>query len=171
MKTLDDRIADGHASSLPGMRLHHVGYAVSSIQDIAAAYVTRFGYTVSTPVIHDPIQTAFVQFLKLPGDQAYLEFVAPDGPESVLTGAMKRHARLNHLCYAVGSLNREIEHLEQQGLRLLSAAQPAVAFGGRPICWLIGDDLLPIELVETMSMADACAPGLDGSIPLPHHPK
>ena len=44
--------------------------------------MTRFGYEVRTPVIHDPLQTAFVQFLALPGDRVYLEFVSPDGPES-----------------------------------------------------------------------------------------
>ena len=72
------------------LRLHHVGYATRDIDAIAPTYVARFGYELSTDVIHDPLQTALVQFLKLPNEQSYLEFVAPDGPESKLAAVVKR---------------------------------------------------------------------------------
>ena len=52
-----------------GMRLHHVGYAVKLIQPAAQSYIERYGYELSTSIIHDPLQTAFVQFLRLAGDQ------------------------------------------------------------------------------------------------------
>jgi methylmalonyl-CoA/ethylmalonyl-CoA epimerase len=55
-------------------------------------------------VLHDRLQTAFVQFLKLAGDRTYLELVAPDGHESKLMNAAKRGG-LNHLCYAAGPLD------------------------------------------------------------------
>jgi methylmalonyl-CoA/ethylmalonyl-CoA epimerase len=35
-----------------------------------------------------------------------------------------------------------------------------VAFAGRRICWLVGDDVLPIELVERSHTGDRCQPGL-----------
>jgi methylmalonyl-CoA/ethylmalonyl-CoA epimerase len=139
-------------------RLHHVGYAVKTIHPIATTYVGRYGYQLSTPVIHDPLQTAFVQFLKLRGDQTYLEFVAPDGPESKLTTAAKRGG-LNHLCYTVGPLADVIAQLEESGMRLISEPKPGVAFGGRRICWLVGEDPLPIELIERVDDDDVCLPG------------
>jgi methylmalonyl-CoA/ethylmalonyl-CoA epimerase len=141
------------------LSLHHVGYAVKKIEPITLAYVSRFGYDTSTPVIHDPLQTAFVQFLKLPGDRIYLEFVAPDGPESKLANAAKR-AGLNHLCYTAGPLEVAIPQLEESGMRLISELKPGVAFGGRRICWVIGEDLLPIELVERRDDDDLCLPGV-----------
>jgi methylmalonyl-CoA/ethylmalonyl-CoA epimerase len=143
----------------PGLHLHHVGYAVKLIDSIAATYASRYGYDISTPVIHDPLQTAFVQFLKLPGDRAYLEFVAPDGPESKLTNAAKRGG-LNHLCYTAGPLEAAIAQLEATGMRLISEPKRGVAFGGRRICWLLGEDPLPIELVERRNEDDLCLPGL-----------
>ncbi|MGO9340668.1 MAG: VOC family protein [Terracidiphilus sp.] len=142
-----------------GLHLHHVGYAVKLIDPIAATYAGRYGYDVSTPVIHDPLQTAFVQFLKLPGDSTYLEFVAPDGPESKLTNASKRGG-LNHLCFIAGPLDDAIAQLEGSGMRLISEPKPGVAFGGRRICWLVGEDPLPIELVERRDDDDLCLPGL-----------
>jgi methylmalonyl-CoA/ethylmalonyl-CoA epimerase len=141
------------------LNLHHIGYAVKAIDPIAQTYVQRYQYEVCTPVIHDPLQTAFVQFLKLRGDQAYLEFVAPDGPESKLSAAVRRGGGLNHLCYTSGPLGDAIRRLEENGMRLISEIKPAIAFSQRRVCWLLGEDPLPIELVERSSDEDLCIPG------------
>ena len=147
-------------SILPGLNLHHVGYAVELIDPIAATYVDRFGYEVSTPVIHDPLQTALVQFLRLRGDRVYLEFVAPDGPNSKLAKVAK-FAGLNHLCYTAGPLEQTITQMEQRGLRLISDPKPGAAFAGRRICYLQGQDRVPIELVERAHDDDLCSPGTE----------
>ena len=115
---------------------------------MAETYIQRYGYEASTEIIHDPLQTALVQFLKLAEDSSYLEFVAPDGPESKLTAAAKRGGGLNHLCYSCGPLEPVIEELEESGMRLISEPKPGRAFNGRRICWLLGGDPLPIDLVE-----------------------
>ncbi len=141
------------------LHFHHVGYVTKTIDQIAATYVNRYGYVLATPVIHDPLQTAFVQFLNLPGDRAYLEFVAPDGPESKLSNAAKRGG-LNHVCYTAGALEKTIAELEESGARLISEPKAGVAFGGRRICWMVGEDPLPIELVERRNDDDLCVPGV-----------
>lgn len=130
------------------MNLHHVGYAVGEIEPTAATYCKRFGYEACTPVIHDPLQTAYVQFFRLPGDQTYLEFVAPDGPNSKLSNAVARKMTLNHLCFAVDDIEKATEDLRKTGMAVMSRPVPAVAFAGRRISWLMGRDSVPIELVE-----------------------
>jgi methylmalonyl-CoA/ethylmalonyl-CoA epimerase len=45
-------------------------------------------------------------------------------------------------------------------MRLVSEPKPALAFAGRRICWLLGDDRLMIELVERRDDSDLCEPGL-----------
>jgi methylmalonyl-CoA/ethylmalonyl-CoA epimerase len=85
--------------------------------------------------------------------------VAPDGPESMLTNAAKRGG-LNHLCYTAGPVEEAITQLEGTGMRLISEPKPGVAFGGRRICWMVGEDPLPIELVERRDDDDLCVPGL-----------
>jgi len=143
-----------------GLALHHVGYAVKSIESISEIYVRRFGYEVRTPVIHDPLQTALVQFLSLPKDLVYLEFVSPNGPESLLTQTVRKGGGLNHLCYITDNLDRAMDMLAQTGMMVISPPQPAVAFAGRRICWLLGEDPLPVELVERNGPGDFCLPGL-----------
>ena len=140
--------------------LHHVGYAVKEIAEVSEIYVRRFAYEVRTPVIHDPLQTALVQFLSLPGDRVYLELVSPDGPESLLASAVRKGGGLNHLCYTVDHLESAADWLFQGGMMIISRPQPAVAFAGRRICWLVGEDRVLVELVERNEPSDSCVPGL-----------
>ncbi len=143
----------------PALTLHHVGYAVQLLEPVAQSYLQRFGYVAETGLLHDPLQTAHVQFLRLPGDRTYLELVAPDGPASKLAAAVRRGGGLNHLCYVCENLEQAIAHLEATGMKLISDPKPAVAFAGRRICWLLAPDPLPIELVERRSPQDLCPPG------------
>lgn len=130
------------------LTLHHVGYAVPEIAPAAADYVERYGYEIVTPIIHDPTQTAFVQFVRLGGDSTFLEFVAPDSPNSKLANAVRKGGSLNHLCYSVDDIEFTTNRLFESGMIILTAPVSAVAFRGRRVAWLIGRDRIPIELVE-----------------------
>lgn len=149
-------------STLPsepfGLVFHHVGYAVREISAIAETYCRAFGYVVESPIVHDPLQTASVQFLRLPGATSWLEFVTPDGPGSKLTATVNKRGGLHHLCYTSGPLDAAIEHLESTGFVLFSEPRPAAAFAGRRICWLMSEDFSLIELVERRSETDSCEP-------------
>ena len=130
------------------LRLHHVGIVVPVIEDARAFYVDVLHYELSTPVIHDPVQTAFVQFFSIPGSDHFLELVAPDGPNSKLLKASKKGPPLNHLCYSCDEIARTISSLEESGCFVIQRPVPAVAFDGRPIAWLMSPDGLLLELVE-----------------------
>jgi methylmalonyl-CoA/ethylmalonyl-CoA epimerase len=134
--------------TLPPLSLHHVGIAVPDIATATALYTQRFGYTIASPVIHDPTQTAYVQFLRLPNETSFLEFVAPDSPTSKLSSVVARGGGLNHLCYSVTDIHATIEGLRSSGMVTLCEPVAAVAFPGRKIAWLLGTDRVPVELVE-----------------------
>lgn len=142
----------------PGLVLHHIGYAVRDIAVTAERYCRIFGYAVESPILHDPLQTALVQFLRLPGSHSWLELVAPDGPQSKLANSVQKRGGLHHLCYTCGPLQPAIQRLEESGLVLFSPPAPAVAFDGRLICWLMTEDFSLIELVERRSQTDSCEP-------------
>lgn len=131
---------------------------MTSIESAAQDLRLRFGYHLASPVIHDPLQTAYIQFLQLPGERTYLELVAPDGPGSKLSNAVKRGGGLHHLCYTAAALEEAILRLEAHGMKLISDPKPGVAFDGRRICWLLGADSVPIELCERRTTQDACYP-------------
>jgi len=130
------------------MRLHHIGVAVRDLSSAAQSFEGALGYEIRSEVIHDPVQTAYCQFLKLPGYPPYLELVAPDGDESKLTGALARGGGLNHLCYAVADIEAACARLAARNMVMIQTPLPAVAFPGRRIAWLMDENRLLIELVE-----------------------
>jgi methylmalonyl-CoA/ethylmalonyl-CoA epimerase len=127
--------------------LHHIGYLVAALPEDAAAWVDRFGYVVSSPVIEDATQTARVQFLRQPGAPYWLELVAPLGPQSKLARALEHGPHLHHLCYEAAELEAACRHLRARGLFPLGRPVPAAAFGGRPIAWFLDRAGLLVELV------------------------
>jgi methylmalonyl-CoA/ethylmalonyl-CoA epimerase len=131
------------------LKLHHVGILVKDIAHRTAFYVRRLGYEIQSKIIHDPTQTAYVQFLKLPADPVFMELVSPDGPESKLANALRKGEGLNHICYATDDIGADCAKLRLDGLVLICAPVQAIAFGGRRVAWLMGADQVLIELVES----------------------
>jgi methylmalonyl-CoA/ethylmalonyl-CoA epimerase len=128
--------------------LHHVGILVADIPKAAQMYVARFGYRIAGEIIHDPVQTAYVQFLQSDGTGPLVELVAPDGPNSKLSNALKKGGGLNHLCYRSENIEQDCRELAAGGMLTLQAPVAAAAFPGGRIAWLMGRDGIPIELVQ-----------------------
>ncbi len=130
------------------LHFHHVGVVVGDIASAATSYIERFGYELRSGIIHDPLQTAYVQFLGFPGEKPLLEFVSPDGPESTLTGALKKGGGLNHICYSTPDIDETCVRLRNAGLFLVRPPTYAVAFNGRKVAWLMDKGAVLFELVE-----------------------
>lgn len=63
-------------------RLHDIGIAVRDIARSPEDHRRRLGCQALGPVFHEPGQTAFIQFLTVPGDPVLIELVAPDGQKA-----------------------------------------------------------------------------------------
>jgi methylmalonyl-CoA/ethylmalonyl-CoA epimerase len=130
------------------LRFHHVGVVVADMERSATAYMERFGYEARSGIVHDPLQTAYVQFLSFPGERVFLEFVSPDGPQSALTLALKKGGGLNHICYSTSDIGETCLRLRNAGLFLVRPPTQAVAFNGRKIAWLMDKSGILFELLE-----------------------
>jgi methylmalonyl-CoA/ethylmalonyl-CoA epimerase len=130
------------------LNLHHIGIAVKDIAQATADYQRRLGCELEGGVIHDPVQTAFIQFLRLRGDTVLIELVAPDGPQSKLMNAVSKGGGLNHVCHSTADIESTCQSLRDEGMVILLDPTPAVGFGGRRIAWLFGEDRVLTELVE-----------------------
>ena len=129
------------------LELQHIGIMVKDIEKARQNYI-NLGYKIKSQVVHDPVQTAYAQFLELTKGQPLVELVSPDGPESKLFNALKKGGGLNHLCYKTANIEASCDELRSSRMFLLQAPVKAVAFKGRQIAWLMGKDGIPIELVE-----------------------
>jgi catechol 2,3-dioxygenase-like lactoylglutathione lyase family enzyme len=130
------------------LNLHHIGIAVKDISSATEDYCRRLGCELEGEVVHDPVQSAFIQFLRLPGDSVLIELVAPDGPDSKLSNAVRKGGGINHLCYLTSDIESTCRTLQNGGMVVIHEPTPAVAFGGRRVAWLMGEDRVLTELGE-----------------------
>jgi hypothetical protein len=116
---------------LPGFKFHHFGLAVRSDRT-AVQFLTALGY-VCGPTIYDGEQNVHVKMCDHPGEPS-IEIVTPGEGDGPLINILKRHDQLfYHSCWEVDDRAAALAAIEELGLRCIevSAARPAVLFGGR----------------------------------------
>jgi len=112
-------------------------------------FIESTGAAVVAGIIHDPLQRAYVAFLKPPGsDQVQIELVAPSNPSSPLSAFVERGGGLHHLCYEVDDLDAALTRARARQSVVIRKPKPAAAFEGRRIAWIVTREKLVIEYLE-----------------------
>src|SRR5437660_9459719 len=117
---------------------HHVGFAVASIEKLAAGFARSLGAHWNGEIIHDPSQEARVAFLYC-GDQRNpaVELVEPAGETSSLDKFLNRGVGLHHISYDVDSLDDQLRESRAGKRQVVKKPLPAVALGWRRMAWVI----------------------------------
>jgi methylmalonyl-CoA/ethylmalonyl-CoA epimerase len=122
---------------------------VASIQESQAHLVELTGATSITPIVVDPIQEVSVAFLSdgRPGT-GQIELVEPVGEESPVRALAQRGGGLHHVCYEVDDLEEQLDRARRTHAVVVRPPQPAAAFQGRRIAWVMTRSGLLIEYLE-----------------------
>ena len=129
------------------MKLHHVGIVVENLEAWGQAYARCLLMVQDSEIFHDPIQKVRVQFWR--DEKASLvELIEPAAPDSPVGRELKKGGGLNHLCYEVDDIDRQVGNAVADGAILAVAPVPAVAFSGRRIAFLYFRKVGLIEFVE-----------------------
>lgn len=129
------------------MKLHHVGIVVPNLDSWGVAYASSIGLEPASEIVHDPIQKVRLQFWGGPS-AGLLELIEPAAPDSPVWGELKKGGGLNHLCFEVDDLDRQIQDAVTGGAILAVSPVPAVAFSGRRIAFLFFRKVGLIEFLE-----------------------
>lgn len=131
------------------LRLDHIGYAVTNIEEYVRDFLTPLFQPRSiSPAVEDPIQRVRVAFVTLASGER-IELIQPLDEGSPVSKVLKgRNGGLCHLCFAVDSLPSAIEEFRKKGCLVFSGPTPATAFDGRSIAFLFTPQRDVIELVE-----------------------
>lgn len=124
---------------------HHVGLAVRDIDRSAEALATVFGAVADSDVIHDPIQGVRVKFMKM-GDLR-IELIEPASDDNPLQAILRRGIGVYHVCHEVADLDATLLGMTDRGAKLIASPQPAAAFEGRRIAFVMAEGLM-VELLE-----------------------
>lgn len=129
------------------MKLHHIGIVVEDIPSAASWYRDVFGYRQASEIIHDPIQGVSVQFWQ-GEDGSCIELIEPDSETSRVSKFLKeRGGGLYHLCYEVDDLDKALQKLRRAKAFPVTKPEPAIAFEGRLVVFLITPQRMMVELV------------------------
>jgi methylmalonyl-CoA/ethylmalonyl-CoA epimerase len=149
----------------PPTSLHHVGVAVSDLDQALVFYQAAFAFELVSGPFVDPIQKVRVCFLKNHGDRgALLELICPAEPDSPVTRFLTKGVGAYHVCYEVSDLESTLDHMRSAGCLVLGAPQPAVAFMGRKIAWCFLPTKQLVEFVESR-LSDSDSPAVGSQLP------
>ena len=131
--------------------LHHIGYAVKSIEVEAPRFARLLGAMWDGVIYHDPLQQARVSFL-IAGNglstAPKFELVEGDGEDAPLRRFVDKGGGLHHVCYEVADLDAHVAQMKELGAVLIKASVPAVAFNGRMVAWMFARPHLLLEYIE-----------------------
>lgn len=148
-RLLNSISASQHNGAADGMRLHHFGFVVSSIEKSAESFARSMTATWDEKIIFDPIQQVRVSFFQASNNaDPLIELVEPGQPDSPVSRFLEQGGGLHHLCYEVTDLESHLKLSKSAGNITIRQPVPAVAFGGRRIAWVITKNRLLIEFLE-----------------------
>jgi methylmalonyl-CoA/ethylmalonyl-CoA epimerase len=124
------------------VKLHHIGYVVSSIQESSQRFTLAFGATWNGDIIFDPIQKVRVSFFQAQNkSDPLIELVEPGEPKSPVTRFLERGGGMHHLCH--------LRFCKSLGIITIRRPVSAVAFGGRRIAWAVAKKGPLLEFLES----------------------
>jgi len=137
------------------LKLHHVGFVVSSIQDCAESFAMGLGATWDGKIVFDPLQKVRVTFLQgRSSADPLIELVEPGELKSPVSRFLKGGGGLHHLCYEVEDLESHLEFCKSVGTIILRPPVPAAFFDGRHIAWAMTKKRLLLEFLEYAHRAE-----------------
>jgi len=126
------------------MVFHHIGIACRDIDREQRAW-TPVGYVSEGDAFADPAQGVRGRFLIGPGPR--LELLEPLAGDTTLAPWLGAGSRMYHHAYEVPDLDAAVAGMCDEGARVAREPLPAVAFGGRHVCFLALRSMILVELI------------------------
>lgn len=130
------------------MVVDHLGIVVKSIEEGIAYWEKVFGYKQMTEIVINTRQKVKVVFLTKE-NSLIVKLIEPTDETSPIYRIARKGGGLHHLAFRCKEISEEITRLKSLGLRVITNPQPGEAFENNQIAFLLGDQALNIELIDT----------------------
>ncbi len=130
------------------MIIDHLGIVVKSVESGLKYWEEVFGYKQMTEVVINTRQKVKVVFLKKE-NSLLVKLIEPTDETSPVYKFSRKGGGLHHLGFRCNEINEEITRLKSLGLRVITDPQPGEAFDNNQIAFLLGNQALNIELIDT----------------------
>lgn len=130
------------------MVVDHIGIVVKSIEEGISYWEKVFAYKQMTEIVINTIQKVKVVFLNKE-NSLLVKLIEPTDETSPIYKVAMKGGGLHHLAFRCKDVGDEIIRLKSLGLRVISNPQPGEAFENNQIAFLLGNQSLNIELIDT----------------------
>jgi methylmalonyl-CoA/ethylmalonyl-CoA epimerase len=128
------------------MKLHHIGYAVKSIEKSLSAFQI-LGFEKEGNVTHDRKRNVKIQFIR--NDNIIFELVEPINTNSPVSKLLNKNGSIPyHFCLISNNIDSTIKKLRREGFVLLNKKETAPAINNRNVVFLFHKEIGLIELLE-----------------------
>lgn len=134
------------------MNIDHLGIVVKSIEEGISYWEKVFGYKQMTEIVINTRQKVKVVFLTKE-NSLLIKLIEPTDDTSPIYKVAMKGGGLHHLGFFCNDINQEITRLKSLGLRVITKPQPGEAFENNQIAFLLGNQALNIELIDTHKKA------------------
>lgn len=127
--------------------IHHVAIAVEDLDASLADFADKYGIA---PISIETVEEQGVRESMIAVGGSHIQLLQPLGPDTPVGKFLSRNGEgLHHIAFAVTNIEAALEHLEQEGARLIDST-PRIGGGGHRIAFVHPADLAGtlIELVE-----------------------
>jgi methylmalonyl-CoA/ethylmalonyl-CoA epimerase len=124
---------------------HHFGLACTDISLMAQEYM-RFGYRTEGQEFID--ETQQIRGLFIVGGGPRLELLQAHHNSTVLAPWLSSGPRIYHQAFQVDDIDDAMREFTSAKARILVEPVPAIAFGGRRICFVMTRALSLVELIS-----------------------
>lgn len=130
------------------MIIDHIGIVVKDIQQGIRQWIQCFNYKQMTSEVINSQQKVKVIFMEKE-NSVTIKLLEPVDESSPVFAFARRGGGLHHLCFKTNNMELEIPILQENGLRLISPPTPGEAFDNENIAFLLAQNNLNIELIDT----------------------
>lgn len=134
------------------MVIDHLGIVVKSIEKSIEYWENVFGYIQMTEIVINTRQKVKVVFLTKE-NSLIVKLIEPIDETSPVYRIARKGGGLHHLGFRCKNIDEEITRLKSLGLRVITNPQPGEAFENNQIAFLLGNQSLNIELIDTNKKA------------------
>ena len=129
-------------------RIHHIGYAVSSIKDSVRKF-ELLGYKTVGEVVNDVFRKVRILFLENTG--IYIELIEPTSEDSPVKSLIEKNGPgTYHICYETEELEETANQLRKQGFKPITPLSAAPAIDDRRVIFLYSKECGLIVFLEVV---------------------
>ena len=126
-----------------GLKLHHLGFVVSSI----SAYEENMIYEEKISQVYDPAQDALLAIYSNFGS-AFVELIEPQSPKSTTYNFLQKSGpSFHHLCYLSPEQSRTDALAKKMKWLKISGPTPAVLFDNDPVTFFLDRNRQIVEFL------------------------